>query len=893
MLINSKISPLPANQPWPRDYTVTILQTALRVQEFRFVRQTALNWLASYPGDLPVSLLHGKALLGEGHISQAHRIAKKICDRDPEFLAAQELLEQTLLRLGKEIDPINLGNIQALGGTTDTQKKLPKGSVKTPKWIQPLQDARQALEAKNFVLAESKVQKALALEGDTPLTALTHLRILASQEETPRSAIQNLAAHFHQRFPECIPFILLLADTLMEGGDSGKGVALLHQATVFDVTGQVPKRLWGEHHPYLNLWPSRLTAVIENPIPARVSAALGWNLLDSPEIEPPNDLFPIETPKNDEISAAQQKSVPEEKAKAQDISAKNTLVDNILPETLRSVQAELENVSEYLQQPFLAQSDGRFPTYVILTTRKGLREKYGRAGSAMLEASMQELALTIRQHPDWGSLVFIADDPVSTSSYDVKPALAHDPWSIKLALADLDAALAKKGVMIGAVLIVGGPQIVPFHKLPNPTDDPDVEVPSDNPYATRDENYFIPEWPVGRLPDGIGNNPSHLLAAIQNITSDHALRKNKSLSWGRLFLNWLRSLWQFRRNGNMDSFGFSAEVWRKASIAVYRQIGSPGNLITSPPINIETKNNIPLTGQLGYFNLHGLADTDEWYGQRDTTNGSSGPDYPVALRAQDVHNGSNTPEIIFSEACYGAHIIDKQVDNALVLKFLISGSRVFVGSTVMSYGSISTPLNAADLLGVAFWKYLKDGNPAGVALQRAKIYLAREMHKRQGYLDGEDQKTLISFVYYGDPLWQTQKLPERNKTFMPKGRKAIVRPIQPPAQVKTVCDRSEKTSNPEPIPDEVMIHVKQVVAQYLPGMQGAQVMLSREHLECDCDGHDCPTAQLGQKSRPDAPPERRVVTLSKSIPFEKKFHPTYARLTLDKQGKVVKLAVSR
>ena len=44
----------------------------------------------------------------------------------------------------------------------------------------------------------------------------------------------------------------------------------------------------------------------------------------------------------------------------------------------------------------------------------------------------------------------------------IKPVIGNDPWQIKLALADLDQALAKRGEMIGALLIVGGPEIVPF-----------------------------------------------------------------------------------------------------------------------------------------------------------------------------------------------------------------------------------------------------------------------------------------------------------------------------------------------------------------------------------------------------------------------------------------------
>ena len=182
------------------------------------------------------------------------------------------------------------------------------------------------------------------------------------------------------------------------------------------------------------------------------------------------------------------------------------------------------------------------------------------------------------------------------------------------------------------------------------------------------------------------------------------------------------------------------------------------------------------------------------------------------------------------------------------------------------------------------------GLSTGEALRRAKIHLASEMHKRQGYLDGEDQKTLISFVLYGDPLAQPTSLKNSNAHSQ---RKAVVRHLRPYPQVKTVCDRTDDPEASDPVPDEVMSHVKRVVAQYLPGMHGARVVMSHEHLECVSKGHNCPTAQLGSKAHPDVKLERRVVTLSKSIPFEQHTHPAYARLTLDKTGKVVKLAVSR
>ena len=66
-------------------------------------------------------------------------------------------------------------------------------------------------------------------------------------------------------------------------------------------------------------------------------------------------------------------------------------------------------------------------------------------------------------------------------------------------------------------MIIGGDEIVPFHSLPNPTDDSDREVLSDNPYASTDTNYFIPEWPVGRLPGEKGMDAGLLLEQFDNL----------------------------------------------------------------------------------------------------------------------------------------------------------------------------------------------------------------------------------------------------------------------------------------------------------------------------------------------------------------------------------------
>jgi hypothetical protein len=890
MLNKNSSSPFSTNEPdgfahsksWSRDELYPILETAVRLQEFRFARQSALQWLISYPGDLPIELIHARALLGEGHVQQAKRVVDKLCARDPEFQQAIDLLKH--IRLDNQASPKN-----ALSGQSDPDRSL--------------KNAQKALQVKNLPKAEIYIQKALAEQPNSALAAITHLRIMALRQDTPRSAVQSLAEQFHSRWPECIQFTLILADSLADTGDGDQAVALLHQAASYDITGQVIQRLWGQDHPYAAIWPKNLNAVVNIPIPARLAAALGWNLLPGSQVieeAPDQEKLASDSVEATEVRASNKSSnedapIQSGQAAAQNQSGGSELSAGDDPETLRSVREELERIARRLQRPNLADADARYPTYVIFSTKRGLQAKYGRAGFAMLDAAMQELSEAIRRRPEWGSFVFFADDPTCTTQVGVKPAQAEDAWSLKLALTDLDKALAEKGAMIGALLIVGGPEVVPFHSLPNPTDDPDADVPSDNPYATRDENYFIPEWPVGRLPDEDNAFPVTLLGSLQSMINFHNHNSLRSLRWWQRIGIWLSNLFKPQRSFTAGSFGYSAEVWRKASLEVFQPIGSPKDLVTSPPIDLEEKgapSDLDLRGRLGYFNLHGLADTGEWYGQRDPSNGSRGTDYPVALRTQDVLNGGRSPEIIFSEACYGAYIFQKTAQNSLALKFLSSGCRALVASTVMSYGSISTPLNAADLLGTAFWKNLREGLCAGEALRRAKIHLAGEMHERQGYLDGEDQKTLISFVLYGDPLATIADSGIGSITGY-KREKTFVRNPETIPDIKTVCDRSEVPGTSEPIPEELMTHVKRVVTQYLPGMQGAQVSMSHEHSGCECQGHHCPTGQLGAKTRPNFTPDRRVVTLSKSIPFEEHIHPQFARLTLDKSGKVVKLAVSR
>ncbi|MEJ2511128.1 MAG: hypothetical protein P8Y72_05965, partial [Anaerolineales bacterium] len=61
----------------------------------------------------------------------------------------------------------------------------------------------------------------------------------------------------------------------------------------------------------------------------------------------------------------------------------------------------------------------------------------------------------------------------------------------------------------------------------------------------------------------------------------------------------------------------------------------------------------------------------------------------------------------------------------------------------------------------------------------------------------------------------------------------------------------------------------------------------------NCEGHECPTPYLNSKSILQSSPSRKVITLSKQIEKDSHTHAKHVRITINSEGKVTKLAVSR
>ena len=78
---------------------------------------------------------------------------------------------------------------------------------------------------------------------------------------------------------------------------------------------------------------------------------------------------------------------------------------------LDEIQSDFDQVTRKINRPELSNADTRFPSYVLMTSRKNLSNKYGENTSQVIIDSIRSLSAKILDLPGWNSTVFIPDDP--------------------------------------------------------------------------------------------------------------------------------------------------------------------------------------------------------------------------------------------------------------------------------------------------------------------------------------------------------------------------------------------------------------------------------------------------------------------------------------------------
>ncbi len=806
-----------------------IYRVGLRNGEIYFLNNLIDSWLKIYPNDIQSNIYKAEIGFRNKNNREAKRGIQSILERDPENLECYELLANQ----SEETDKYLHSVIYVLTGKIDDMGKIYP-------WATSLRAVKNEIKRNKIKNAEKLLKSAIAGDPNNILIAFEHFRISLILQDLESNS--QLVEIYHQRWQKCILFKIWLAMAKMNSGNETEAVVLLHSCVQSDPGGVVVRKLLGDDHEYLSIWPKDREMFFDQQIPTSIAVSLDWNRLNSGG-----------------ITKKKSKGIPAGKR---------------------------ENSQQLKQKSILKTSNDTklSPVYVILSSKSGLNKKYGPKSADVIIEKLTELSNTFNKRACWESYVFLPDDFNYMNKWGMNIVGEIDPWKIKLSLMDLDNILRESGKEIGAVVIIGNDSVIPFHRLPNPTDDGDKEVLSDNPYSTSSSNYLLPEWPVGRLPGEKGNDPGLLINQIRNVTRFHAAlipSKNIYSILNKRFniLKIIRELIKKPKN-----FGYSAEVWRRSSIASFRPIGKGADLRISPPFDDETiDSNELMKAKCAYFNLHGLSNTPEWYGQRDFNEVSSGPDFPVAISANKLSKQTNNIDLVFTEACYGGNIKEKSIDDSIALKFISIDSQGFVGSTSISYGSVFTPLIGGDLLGFIFWKYIKDGCSFGESLMQAKIGLVKVMKQRQGYLDGEDQKTIQSFVLYGDPLGYLEP-----DIYLEKTREDTYSE----KNIRVVSDQDGNVVTSAGISEKITKDLQELLQSYIPGLENAEILVKKHKININ------KMVKIGtnENSTISSNQEYKIFTqilYNKSIVSEKREHTQYARVTMDDSGKIIKLAVSR
>ncbi len=523
----------------------------------------------------------------------------------------------------------------------------------------------------------------------------------------------------------------------------------------------------------------------------------------------------------------------------------------------------------------------RRPAEVLLAWEEGLRTRFGE-GAVRVDLALQELARAAEQQGVAGRLVYLDRPPY--------PELARpdprDPQQIKAFLDDLDRRLAEEGLDLVYLSLVGGDDLLPFARLENPSQDVDEVVLSDNLYASRDPTYLIPERATGRFPDGGQSSESLLVALLERAAARRRGERPEAPPSGCLgmFFSWLPFFGSFPRSASLPRrrFGLAAQVWAQASQEVFRLLLGEEPLHLCPPERVPS---FLLAGvPLAYFNLHGSAESPNWYGQRDLTISAEGPLMPVAFTPEQIPAGQVEGLVVFTEACYGAYILGKTPTSSLALRFLAEGALGVVGSTMISYGVSIPPLADADLLGYFFWQHVLAGESLGDALLQAKVDLTREMYARQGYLDGDDMKTLLEFVLYGDPLASPGTSPAVEARLKSATRTA--ERLSPPL----LCGKHAKTLALHQLSEDLVERVRRSIAWL---HQDAEVGEIEVDLRAGCPTGVCSVCRaVLNRAEPD--PEALFFTSRRELEAEDGTRiPQWTRVVVDPGGRITKMVVTR
>jgi thioredoxin-like negative regulator of GroEL len=819
--------------------------------EHDLVRKLCREMRVQRANHLDALYYQARLALVSGDLGRAQPLLERVLRRDPEHWAARWSYGGVLLMRGES----SLGLAccrEAARGATEEQRVQERTQEEQRVW----DGALAQLESYDFM------QRYTASPEDTPvLRALRGVLTLEQwwQAEAFERAVR-LARSIIAEFPRLVKPRLLLAEWLAATGEPLESASHLHEARNADPGGRVARRLG---------YPA-LTAAYTIPRPDQLVETLASLPEPIQQLLQEGSLwqapFAFELPR---VAAKRMTDVP------------------ISPQLLE-IKRELRRIEVDLGQRRMgSKSVDATTAEAIVVAREPLLRLYGSEATEDILNKLRELAEVKSNSGNIASTVFVVDEQESLDRWKLQTRNYSNAATIKALLDQLEERMDDRGMRLTYVLLIGGHEIIPHHRLPNPVDDYDLDVPSDNPYAARGDNYLIPSRAVGRLPHE-RHSPELLLGQLTRLIDDwRALAvtgKGGVKGWfGDVFGRFSNA----RDIPAGESFGFSAQIWSEAADAVFRTLDTRGELVLSPPVTSEKWEQDPLPQRpFYYFNLHGIEDNAAWYGQVDPQRSSHPEKYPTALTPAQLGKLSMQGAVVFTEACYGIKPHASKADASIALTAMAKGCALFVGATRTAYASFTPPLLAADLLAGLFWRAISGGATGGMALMQAKVELAELSMQRAGYLDVEEQKSLTSFLLYGDP---SLPLSHRPSNADPAALQALAAKMRK----NSLYQISTKGIPAEPVDLSILNEVRAYARPYLQGE--IRTLSTKTHLLSITDA----APRLNERRARPRPKkvsgaqEHWHVTVTAVEEPDGEAHRKVMTMTLDKKGKVIRAHHSR
>jgi hypothetical protein len=361
---------------------------------------------------------------------------------------------------------------------------------------------------------------------------------------------------------------------------------------------------------------------------------------------------------------------------------------------------------------------------VIVTNRKVLTTKYGKAGLGKIQLALDDL---IAADESRGLKTGVIDLSSAADMKKVKGKAVPGVTDLKAHKQAVDAIFTM--LRPDYLLILGSIDVVPHLRLKNLTKDEDgPEIDSDLPYAcdaphdVNPRKFLAVTRVVGRLPDVVGaDKPAYLVEVLRAAT------RYKGFPAAAY------------ANG---CFAVSTKTWKKSTEESVDNLFGSKAVETSPksgPAWTKTQ----LKPQIHFINCHGALDDFQFYGE---PNG-----FPVALDSARLSKKGNVTAgtVTAAECCYGAQQFDPSAtDGELGIgnAYLQAGAYGFFGSTTIAYGP-EVGNDCADIITQDFLRHVQKG----ASLGRAALQARQDYVMKKAVMDPIDLKTLSQFFLLGDP----------------------------------------------------------------------------------------------------------------------------------------------